>query len=300
MKIDRLLGIIITLMHHQKVTAPYLAEKFEVSRRTILRDIDDIARAGIPITTQQGAMGGISIVEGYQIDKALLTQEELQAILTGLRGLESISYEQNYPAIVEKFLGAKQTLDWSSHIRIDLSSFDKVSLAPNIDLIKKSIQTQTALTFMYHTQKGHKTVTLHPYLIVYQWSNWYLLGHAPDSVHFKLYKINRMTKLTGTELGFVPIPIPEQTLAFERYWTDEIHAVILFDAVVQYRLIEEYGENSFERQPDGRLRFQFPFTNEDYLLEWVLGFGTAAELIEPAQLRPILRETLQKAAEKYE
>lgn len=73
MKIDRLIGILTILMQKEKVTAPYLAEKFEVSRRTINRDIEDMCKAGIPIVTLQGKNGGISIMEGYQIDKTLLT-----------------------------------------------------------------------------------------------------------------------------------------------------------------------------------------------------------------------------------
>jgi predicted DNA-binding transcriptional regulator YafY len=92
MKIDRLLGIITTLLQKGKVTAPYLAEKFEVSRRTILRDLDDICMAGIPIVTTQGGDGGISIAEGYKLDKSILTTGELQSILTdsaALRALKS-------------------------------------------------------------------------------------------------------------------------------------------------------------------------------------------------------------------
>ena len=90
MKLDRLLGIITTLLQKGKVTAPYLAEKFEVSRRTILRDLDAICMAGIPIVTTQGCDGGIAIAEGYKLDKSVLTAGELQSILTGLRSIEGI------------------------------------------------------------------------------------------------------------------------------------------------------------------------------------------------------------------
>ena len=87
MKIDRLIGILTILMQKEKVTAPYLAEKFEVSRRTINRDIEDMCKAGIPIVTLQGKNGGISIMEGYQIDKTLLTNDDMDSILSALKGL---------------------------------------------------------------------------------------------------------------------------------------------------------------------------------------------------------------------
>ena len=91
MKIYRLIGIITTLQQQKTVTAPYLAEKFEVSRRTINRDIEDICRAGIPLVTTQGAGGGISIMEGFSLDTTVFTKQELAAILTGLKSLDSIS-----------------------------------------------------------------------------------------------------------------------------------------------------------------------------------------------------------------
>ena len=91
MKIDRLIGILTILMKKEKVTAPYLAEKFEVSRRTINRDIEDMCKAGIPIVTIQGKNGGISIMEGYQIDKTLLTNDDMDSILSALKGLDSVS-----------------------------------------------------------------------------------------------------------------------------------------------------------------------------------------------------------------
>jgi predicted DNA-binding transcriptional regulator YafY len=102
MKIDRLLGIITTLLQKGKVTAPYLAEKFEVSRRTILRDLDDICMAGIPIVTTQGGDGGISIAEGYKLDKSILTTGELQSILTGLRSIEGIEKPATIERLVQK------------------------------------------------------------------------------------------------------------------------------------------------------------------------------------------------------
>ena len=91
MKIDRLIGILSVLLQEEKVTAPQLAEKFEVSRRTINRDIEDLCRAGIPVVTLQGAGGGISIMNGYRMDRTLLTSKEMQVILAGLRSLDSIS-----------------------------------------------------------------------------------------------------------------------------------------------------------------------------------------------------------------
>lgn len=75
MKLDRLLGILTLLLQNDRITTPYLAERFEVTRRTVSRDIDALCRAGIPIVTHQGFGGGISIAEGFRLDKSVLTGE---------------------------------------------------------------------------------------------------------------------------------------------------------------------------------------------------------------------------------
>ena len=88
MKIDRLIGILSILLQEEKTTAPELAERFEVSRRTINRDIEDLCKAGIPIKTAQGTGGGISIMDGYRMDRTILSSKDMQMILAGLRSLD--------------------------------------------------------------------------------------------------------------------------------------------------------------------------------------------------------------------
>ena len=101
-KIDRLIGILSILLQEEKITAPELAERFEVSRRTINRDIEDLCRAGIPIFTSQGAGGGISIMDGYRMDRTILTSKDMQMIMAGLRSLDSVSGSHYYGQLMEK------------------------------------------------------------------------------------------------------------------------------------------------------------------------------------------------------
>ena len=126
MKIDRLIGILSILLQREKVTAPYLAEKFEVSRRTINRDIEDICKAGIPLVTSRGPGGGISIMEGYRMDRTLITSGEMEAILVGLRSLDSVSGSARYRLLMDKLAPGKQDMI-SSSILINLSSNRTVS-----------------------------------------------------------------------------------------------------------------------------------------------------------------------------
>mgnify|MGYP000359050923 CR=1 FL=1 len=141
MKIDRQLEILSILLQKESVTAPYLSEMFEVSRRTINRDIEDLCKAGIPIVTRQGANGGISIIDGYKIDKTMLTHDEMQDILAGLRSLDSVNGTNRYGQLMEKLsIGSSDFLVGNQSVLIDLSSWYKDSLAPKIEVIRKAIE----------------------------------------------------------------------------------------------------------------------------------------------------------------
>lgn len=299
MKIDRLIGIITVLLQKEKVTAPYLAEKFEVSRRTINRDIEDICKAGIPVITLQGSNGGIMIAEGYKIDKTLFTDEELRAVFAGLSSLDSVSQDKKYQNLMDKFFPNRSEVYASNHILIDLSSHYKNSLAPKISDLKNAIESSLSVEFTYCNKSGERQVALNPYLIVFQWSSCYVLGYDQTRCGIRLFKLNRLWNLQVTKQCFEIQEFPEGTFDFNKFFTDEIKALILFDETVKYQIIDEYGRNSFTVLPDKRLQFEFSFTNKEYLIEWVLGFGEKAELIEPKELRIEISNRLRKAQNLY-
>ncbi|MDO5602695.1 MAG: HTH domain-containing protein, partial [Oscillospiraceae bacterium] len=174
MQIDRLIGILSVLMQMEKTTAPYLAERFEVSRRTISRDIDTLCRAGIPLRTVQGKNGGISVEKGYKIDSKLLTGGELEAILIGLEGMDSVAEEASYRRLAEKLQPKSNRQKTPFHI--DLASFYKESLAPKINLLEKAIRQTKIVSFYYYGYQAEGEREVEPYLLVYRWSSWYLWG----------------------------------------------------------------------------------------------------------------------------
>ncbi len=175
MKLDRMIGILSVLLRQEKATAPELAEKFEVSRRTINRDIEALCMAGIPLVTTPGRCSGISIMEGYKIDRTLLSTSEMQAILAGLRSLDSISGTKRYARLMEKLsAGTSGLLAGDPHILIDLSSWYKASLSPKIELLHQAILSGRKVSFIYFAPKGESRRTIEPYHLVFQWSSWYI------------------------------------------------------------------------------------------------------------------------------
>lgn len=285
MKIDRMIGILSILLQREKVTAPYLAEKFEVSRRTIQRDIDDLCRAGIPLVTTQGANGGISIMDGYTIDRTLLTSSELQAILAGLRSLDSVSGTNRYAQLMEKLsAGASGLLTGDQHILIDLSSWYKASLAPKIETIHGAINNRKQISFAYCAPSGESVRTIEPYDLIFQWSSWYVWGWCRVRQDFRLFKLNRMTGLRVGD-AFLPRPVPLPDLSPETVCPPACHIRALVQPEHKWRLVEEFGVDSFTVQPDGTLLFTFGFMDRDSVIRWIASFGGGAVLLEPRELR---------------
>ena len=155
MKIDRLIGILSVLLQEEKVTAPLLAERFEVSRRTINRDIEALCKAGIPISTSQGIGGGIRIMDGYRMDRTILTSRDMQMMIAGLRSLDSVSGSHYYSQLMEKIkAGSSEFVSGSESILIDLSSWYKDSLTVKIELIQDAIESKRLLDFIIMRQVG--------------------------------------------------------------------------------------------------------------------------------------------------
>lgn len=193
MKLDRLIGILSVLLQQEKITAPELAERFEVSRRTINRDIEDLCKAGIPVLTTQGAGGGICIMEGYRMDRTILTSKDMQMILAGLRSLDSVSGSRYYGQLMEKLqAGSSDFVRGRDSLLIDLSSWYKDSLAPKISVIQDAIEERKKLSFCYYGPGGDSIRLIEPYYLIFKWSSWYVWGWCQERKDFRLFKLNRM------------------------------------------------------------------------------------------------------------
>ena len=300
MKIDRLIGILSVLLQEETVTAPELAERFEVSRRTINRDIDDLLYAGIPIRTTQGVGGGISIADGYKMDRTILTSKDMQMILAGLRSLDSVSGSSYYSQLMEKIqTGSSEFISGRDSILIDLSSWYKDSLAPKISTIQDAIENRHLLEFYYYAPSGESKRSIEPYYIVFKWTSWYVYGWCRQRKDYRLFKLNRMDKVKETKKEFecrnAPVPDISSELKFPR----NIVLKALFDPDMKWRLVEEFGPDCYEVQEDGRLLLIKDYADIDNLTMWMLTFGDKVEVIEPEEVRERLKEMAVSMMKKY-
>ena len=262
MKLDRLIGVLTILLQNEKTTAPELARRFEVSRRTILRDVEALAMAGIPVVTARGGDGGISIMEGYRLNnKDLITAQELL---------------------------------------IDLYGYHKDSLSEKTALLTSAIARRRAVRFDYYYPKGEMPREIEPYIIQFKWSAWYVFGWCRLRRDFRRFKLNRMWNLTLTDGVFEPRPVPpEQASGVGAFLEEPYTVAIMFDKSVRYRLIEEYGLHCYEETEDGLL-LSLDYANKEYVFSWILSFGDKAEVLEPEDMREEFAAVARNISARYD
>lgn len=299
MKLDRLIGILTILLQNKKSTAPELARHFEVSRRTILRDIDTLNMAGIPIVATRGGDGGIAIMDGYKINHGVLTTDELQHLIAALKGLDSVSKQSNFENLMGKLTQTNAVVSLADSIVIDLSSHYKDMLSEKIALIKQAISENRTITFDYYYAKGEAIREIEPCCIEFRWKEWYLFGWCRLRKDFRRFKLNRLWKLALTKEPFARRIVPDNILNASEVFKEQNNIQIRFDKNVRFRLIEEYGLNCYDESEDGLL-LSLDYTNKDYIFGWILSFGDKAEILSPLEIRAEFAEITKNIFFKYQ
>ena len=300
MKIDRLIGILSILLQKEKVTAPELAQVFEVSKRTINRDIENLCRAGIPIVTSQGTGGGISIMDGYRMDRTILSSKDMQMIMSGLRSLDSVSGSHYYSQLMEKIkAGSTELVSGSESILIDLSSWNKDSISPKIELIQDAIELGRILKFEYYAPKGNSERMIEPYYLIFKWSSWYVYGYCLFRNDFRLFKLSRMAEIAHVRSFEKRSNVPMPDLSNEKVFPAKGKLKAVFDASMKWHLIEEHGIESFTEMPDGKLLFEHDYADEESMLSWMLSCRDKVTVLEPDSIREELLHIASELGEKY-
>lgn len=294
-----MIGILSVLLQKDKVTAPELAAIFEVSRRTINRDIDALCIAGIPIMTTQGVNGGIQIMDGYRVDRTIFSNSDMQAILAGLRSLDSVSGTNRYLQLMEKLVaGATSLLPGDSRILINLAAWNKAAVSERIEVIHGAIENKCHLCFHYSSPSGESDRKIEPYYLIFEWSSWYVWGWCLKRQDFRLFKLNRMTDISVSE-PFEEREVLYPDLSNEKVFPHNFMVKAIAQPEYRFRILEDYGANSIVEQADGTFLFSFGFTDFESIRSWVLSFGNGIELFEPCELREDLKKFGLELIEKY-
>lgn len=297
MQLYRLIGILVLLTQHPRLTAPQLAERFEVSPRTIRRDVEVLCQAGVPVVTAQGYGGGISIAPGYRLDLSGLSRQELLAILAGARGMGGLLPGIDAATLLSR-LGRREPLPPEAP-DIDLSGFDPPALSRLVGTLSDAIRERRLVRFLYHAPGGVTRRAVEPCRLLYRYGGWYLSAWCTLRGDFRTFKLARMAEAEVLEETFIPRELPPDKAPFGEYFSQEEHTLLArFAPEAEYRLVEEYGPECFCREPEGGLLLCRSFAGYENLLQWVLSFGDRVQVLAPPELqRDLLRQA--RAVEKY-
>ncbi|MCI9535809.1 MAG: YafY family transcriptional regulator [Lachnospiraceae bacterium] len=308
MKVDRLVSIIMTLLNKERIGAQELADMFEVSPRTIYRDIDAINMAGIPIRSISGVGGGFEIMPEYKIDKNVFSTADLLAILMGLSNLSNMIQSDelvNVLAKIKSFIPVDRAKDIEikkNQINIDLSSWSgNRNIQPYLQMIKTAIEDYKQISFGYIAHHGNKTVrTVEPYQLVLKSSHWYFYGYCYHRNAYRLFRLSRMSELQIEQKTFVPRDYQQPILDFETIIeTMQEEIKIRIHKSVLDRVLEFCTCDHFLPDGDEHYIVDFPFLENEYYYDILLSFGDKCECLEPLHIREKMKQKIQNIAAIY-
>lgn len=306
MKLERLLAIIMLLMNRGRMTAKELAEHFEVSTRTIYRDLEVINQAGIPIVTYQGANGGVGIMETFKVDRQVVTPDELLSIVAALKGVNSTLDDRQLQNIEEKMKtlipqGAKGL--WDERIVIDFSSWGSNAVTrEKVKLLRKAMEEEKVVHFFYTNAQGvAKDRVIEPEKLILKGYMWYLFGYCRMRQDHRLFRLSRMRDLRMGSERFVlrPLPVSEDPGGLENRGVHYIHLVLRFSPRVRVRVEDFFETEQVEVQDDGSLIVRVSYPEDEWVYGTVLSYGCDVEVLEPPHLREIICMRALRMLELY-
>jgi len=309
MKIDRLVSIILLLLEKERIGAQELADLFEVSPRTIYRDIDSINMAGIPVRATSGVGGGFEIMEQYKLDKKVFSTADLSVILMGLSSLSNMMRGDELVsafAKVKSFIPAERAEEielLTGQITIDLSPWSgNRNAQPYLELIKQALQEHKLLSFTYLDRAGNRIPRIaEPYQLVLKGSQWYWQGYCHTRNDFRLFKLSRTSSLQLLEETFSPREHPKPELdASDIHTKMQTEITIRIHKSILERVLDYCNDEDI--LPDGEEHYivRYPLIENDYYYGILLSFGEKCECIEPERVRAEMKRRARAIAALYQ
>ena len=299
MKINRLLEIITILLNRETVTAKELANRFEVSARTIYRDVDVLSTAGVPVYTNKGNSGGISLLEGYTLNKTMLSKSESEGLILALKAMGATDYPEA-DALLEK-IGSifknNMAHDW---IEVDFESWSsKVNEDNKFSKIRDAIVSSLVVNFDYINGSGIKSNRdAEPVKLMFNAYTWHLIAYCHNRNEHRMFRLSRIKNVRLTDKHFTKRVITEEE-------KQVVHAPLVelnlrCDEKVLNRLYDTFDEQFISLNSDGSYNLTVEIPDEEWIYGFVLSFGSHAEVLAPKHIRQEVKNRAKEISEKYE
>ncbi len=296
MKESRLFLMLYYILEKEKVTAKELAEKFEVSVRTIYRDIDWISSVGIPIFTTQGKSGGIEIDSDFVLSKSILTKDEKEQILSALNSLEHTSELYKNDLITK--LSALFKIKNENWIEVDFTSWQFNKSNQNLfSKLKFAIINKKIVSFDYFSAHLEKTTReVKPVRLIFKNQDWYMYAFCNLRDDFRFFKLSRIKNLKTSQKNYDD-DFSNITIGKKMQYENTLHVKLKFNKSQSFRV---YDELDCDIEEDDEYLYANIDLPDNYILySYVLSFGDDAEVLEPKEIRKKLEKMLKKMAKKY-
>ena len=301
MQINRLFEIVYLLLNRKSMTAKELAAHFEVSQRTIYRDVETLAEAGIPIYALKGSNGGIRLTENFIFNRSYLNEDEQQRLLSSLRGMGAVQPEAARPVLNKlSALFGMEALDW---IDVDFSLWgDRSPVSERFLQLKNAIFTQRVVRFTYSgMNSGTGLRDVEPMKLAFRGMDWYLVGYCRERQDFRYFKLLRMDELSVLEDVFVRRPLPDLKVPGRSYGVSPlVELTVRIAPSMEYRVREEFPKERCEREADGSFLVRFSMPNNAWLMEYLMTYGAHLTVFSPEDVRQELVENLKNTLRLYD
>ena len=292
---SRLFKILYYLLNKERATAPELADKFEVSPRTIYRDVETLSSAGIPIYAEPGRNGGIYLLHDFILDRAILSENERQELLTAIQSI-SVTGCTSGKEILTK-LSALFNTNTENWLEVDFSRWGKCTCDNSkFELLKTAVIQHREIKIVYENTNSERSKRIvQPLKLSYKSKEWYLKAFCLKKQDFRTFKLNRILELERLEQTFIPKPYPERKNDSQQAYPQ---IVLLFSKEIAYRVYDEFDETQIEYQKNGDLIAYAKMPVDAWLIGYLLSFGTQVEIMEPTYLKEILAKQARAIYEK--
>lgn len=294
---NRLFEIVYILMQKKKITAKELADKFEVSIRTIYRDIEILSRANIPIYTIKGKDGGIGLLDEYVLNKTILSEKEQNQILFALQGMKKVVGEDEKD-ILEKLsiLFNKKVNDW---IKIDFSNWGKdKTQKERFEMIKTAILNRKKIEFIYYNSNGNESKRIvEPLQIWFKDKSWYLISYCKLKEDYRIFKIARIKGIKILEEHFER-ELPKEKKE-EKYRLKNILLELEINKEMAYRVYDEFESKEISKKDNGNFIVKVEYPENEWVYGYILSFGEHIKVLSPDRARNVIKYKLEKTLKNY-
>lgn len=290
------------MLNKELVTAKYLAEKHEVSVKTIQRDMETLNMAGIPVYSMKGMKGGYGILDSYKFDNKLMSTQEVNLLKSMLDSLSSVYSNKSLESLLEKLESARIT-DVNSekaNIKVDMTPWNKVDkLQEKIKLISDTIEQSQILRIEYHNSNGECLLReIEPYELVLRHGRWYMLAYCLQKKNIRTFKVNRISTMEITNRHF-DLRDYKSIQKDESTMRDDVKKVLRFNKEVYYRVVDVFNVDEIIKITEENVIVVTYLELDSWLIPIILSFGDDVKVIEPEILKINVRNKIKNMNKIY-